>query len=542
MLNLLTEPLIRCDQSSGGRVEVTLPQVYAALMADEVGAFPALRPHQRHAWHAFLVQLGAMAMHRAGLEELPGTAGGWAGLLRGLTPDWPDDEPWQLVDHDIKKPAFMQPPAWTSEREQDYKTTVTTPDDLDMLVTSKNHDLKAEVAEQAHTDDWIFALVTLQTMEGYAGAGNHGISRMNSGFGNRPAFSLAPSGGGPGVHVRRDIRALLEFRPAILDGNPHYPEVGGITFLWTLPWDGTQSELMQPNRLDPLYIEVCRRIRLRLDSGGRLYGLRATSRVGRTESRSLKGRTGDPWTPSNNKRDGVPLTLSAGGFNYKRVSDYLVSEDWGRSPLLRPTSQELRSPDPMQLVARAMVRGNGKTEGYYERMVEIGHKGSRTKSAMLGGAGYQELGEISKTRIQEVGKIQDILRHSVATFAARGNSDRQAHRNGRPSPNDLARHWVDRLDEIVDATFFDDLQIEFEETDDVERRRIHDRWLLNDEDQDGIVNHARALLGVATESLPCPAIYRYKARVSAEGLFEGRLRGNGGFPDLFRNFNQEDPE
>ena len=63
MFNLLTEPLIRIDTSRRGRIDASLPEVYAALMADEVEAFLALRPHQHHAWHAFLVQLGAMAMH-----------------------------------------------------------------------------------------------------------------------------------------------------------------------------------------------------------------------------------------------------------------------------------------------------------------------------------------------------------------------------------------------------------------------------------------------------------------------------------------------
>ena len=167
-----------------------------------------------------------------------------------------------MVD-DIGKPAFMQPPASSTEREKDYKNAVSTPDALDMLVTSKNHDLKAEVAEQAHTDDWIFALVTLQTMEGFGGAGNYGISRMNGGLGNRPALSLAPIVGGPGAHVRRDIRALLEFRPEILDKHQHYPESGGVTLLWTLPWDGAATETRAVSILDPLYIEVCRRVRLR---------------------------------------------------------------------------------------------------------------------------------------------------------------------------------------------------------------------------------------------------------------------------------------
>ena len=69
MYNILTDQLIRTDTSGGSRVEASLPEVYAALMVNEVEAFPTLRPHQRHAWHAFLVQLGAMAMHEAGLSD-----------------------------------------------------------------------------------------------------------------------------------------------------------------------------------------------------------------------------------------------------------------------------------------------------------------------------------------------------------------------------------------------------------------------------------------------------------------------------------------
>ena len=203
-----------------------------------------MRPHQRHAWHAFLVQLGAMAMHRVGLDTPPSDAAEWRRIIRALTKDWTDDEPWQLVVNDITKPAFMQPPARSKEREQDYKSAVSTPDELDMLVTSKNHDLKAEVAEQASPDDWTCALSTLQTMEGFGGAGNYGISRMNGGLGSRPAFSLAPVSQSPGAHVRRDIIALLEYRQELLDNNPQYPADGGEALLWTLPWDGTAPEVL----------------------------------------------------------------------------------------------------------------------------------------------------------------------------------------------------------------------------------------------------------------------------------------------------------
>ena len=526
MLNILTESLIRFDQSGGGRTAASLPKVYAALMADDVTAFPALRPHQRHAWHAFLSQLGAIAMHRAGLDTPPDDANEWATLLRTLTPDHPGDEPWHLVVDDITRPAFMQPPARTKEREKDYKSGVTTPDELDMLVTSKNHDLKSAVAAQANVDDWIFALITLQTMEGFSGARNYGISRMNGGLGNRPAFSLSPSLQGPGAHVRRDIIALLEHRPTLLAEHPMIE--GGSALLWTIPWDGTPTETLLLNRLDPLYIEVCRRTRLSSDTEGNLLVIRATSRAARIDGKTLKGRTGDPWTPINTKRDGLPLTLGGGGFNYKRVTEYLTSADWDRPALLKPTQSEQGSSDTMWLVARAMVRGQGKTEGYHERSIRIGHK---VKTAMMRSDGTRELGDLSKSRIEQVGKVQRILSHAIQVFAARGDSDKVS-----PEHRNLTRSWLNRLDELVDAHFFDDLQTEFE-AEASERKRIRNTWLTND--KDGVVDHARALLYDAEDTLPCPAIHRYKARVNAEGLFEGRIRGNNGLPFLFDQANGE---
>ncbi len=99
--------------------------------------------------------------------------------------------------------------------------------------------------------------------------------------------------------------------------------------------------------------------------------------------------------------------------------------------------------------------------------------------------------------------------------------------------------WRDRLDAIIDTRFFDDLQTEFEEPDPSERERIRDRWLLNDEDPSGVINHAWALLSEAIDSLPCRAIHYYKARESAEGLFEGRIRGSNGFPHLFNRPQRE---
>ena len=515
MYNILTEPIIRYDTADGKRIAASLPEVYAALVTDVVNAFPALRPHQRHAWHAFLVQLGTMAMHRAEVDTPPQTAEEWTGLIRGLTPDHPDDEPWQLVVDDITKPAFMQPPARSADKVAEYQSPVITPDELDILVTSKNHDLKVSVAALSSVDDWIFALITLQTMDGYPGPGNYGISRMNGGLGSRPSFTLAPSGG-PGMHLRRDIIFLLEWQDSLVDLSPTQP--GGICLLWNIPWDGTPSEAVTLNRLDHLYIEVCRRVRLHSDAIGNISAVKTSSKAARIESKALNGQTGDPWTPINTKEN-KSLTLANGGFTYNRVVDYLTSGDW-QPPILLPATQGEQAPESKtQLVARAMVRGQGKTEGYYERIIPLRQ---RTVGAFGRAGGTQDLGGVARSRIEKIRTVQRILSHAIQVFIARGKDDDLS-----PEVRRLARPWLGRLDEKVDARFFEDLQDEFEIDGQSERREKNLEW------QQWLVSEARNTLQLALDSLPCPAIHRYRARVRAEGLFEGRIRGNGGLPEIF---------
>src|SRR5690606_11832231 len=123
-----------------GRIsEGSLFAVFAALARGEADSFPALRPHQREPWHAFCVQVAAMALIRAGEHAMPGAEEDWRRLLIGLTPDWPEGEAWSLVVEDWTKPALLQPPVVRPTDAKDYKNRLTTPDALDMLVTAKNH-------------------------------------------------------------------------------------------------------------------------------------------------------------------------------------------------------------------------------------------------------------------------------------------------------------------------------------------------------------------------------------------------------------------
>ena len=528
MHNTLEEKLVCVDHSAKERVKASLPEVYATLMADEVDAFPALRSHQRHAWHAFLVQLGAIAMHNAGISDPPEDADQWHRIIRALTKDeFPDDEPWSLVVEDITKPAFMQPPAPHPSKQSDYKNTVTTPDALDMLVTSKNHDLKSSIAAQANPDDWIFALISLQTMQGFSGNKNYGISRMNGGMGSRPAFGITPSERF-GAHVKRDMMVLLECRHSLVEELQLQKK--GHSLVWTLPWDGAPAEALLLDSMDPFYLEVCRRIRLCQDDGENVYAISAPSNAARMESKALKGITGDPWTPINLK-EGKCLTLASGGFTYRRTAEYLFSSNWQRPVLSLPTDEEIRSHKTMNLVARGMVRGQGKTEGYYERTIPIRKK---LGAAMQRRDGIKDIGQIADDRLEQVAGIQRILSHSIQTFLARGDSEQ-----GSPEHRRLARPWLTKLDEIVDTRFFEDLQDEFEVDDLEKRERIRNEWLLDDKDGSSIINHARSILSQAVDSLPCPSIHRLKARSRAEGLFEGRIRGNNGLPFLFQDEGDE---
>ena len=144
MNNLLVDPLIRVRRRAGAIDTLSLPELYAALAADGVAAFPALRPHQRHAWHAFLAQLAVIAIHRGGGTRFPDTASEWRTLLRSLTRVFEHDEPWHLIAADPARPAFMQCPALGGLGA--YRTVKATPDDLDLLITSRNHERKLVAA------------------------------------------------------------------------------------------------------------------------------------------------------------------------------------------------------------------------------------------------------------------------------------------------------------------------------------------------------------------------------------------------------------
>ena len=517
MYNLLRDPLVRVRLGGGGTMAMSLPGVYDALSSDQVSDYPALRPHQRHAWHAFLAQLGVIALHRAGHQTLPAGRLDWEALLRGLTPEFSDDEPWRLVVDNAALPAFMQCPAPSGLAE--YRRRTSTADDLDLLVTAKNHDVKTSVASAGKPDDWLFALVDLQTMSGFLGAGNYGIARMNGGFSARPCLGLAPADGGLGSHLFSDIGRMLSGRPRLLERyEMYFDPTGGLALTWLEPWDGTQA--LDLRTLDPYFIEICRRVRL-VRTNGKIAARTAGSKMARIAAKAAKGNLGDFWTPVS--MEGKALSLTSAGFRYDRLYNLIFRSGEFRLPAAMQVGSTAGG--RWRLVARGVAGGQGKTDGYYQRTdISIAPK---VASSLFGGADRDTLAQIAAAQLEEIQEVQRALRLGIGVAAS----------GGRPAADVDATHWaladpyMHRLDSVADSEYFAVLEKRFLASGDAERDRIRAGFARR------MIASASDLLDEAIGAVPCPAIRRHRSRVRAHSIFWQRLRTRQGVfsdqPEIF---------
>lgn len=513
--NLLDEGIIRWRCVARGELHrSSLPALLAGMVADEVRDFPALRPHQRHPWHAFLAQLAAIALHRAGRDAPWTDAADWRTALLALTPGDDDGAAWCLVSPP-ERPALLQPPV-PGECVADWKNVLRAADELDMLVTSRNHDLKAARAGRSDPDDWLFALVSLQTQEGFLGAGNYGISRMNGGFASRPGVSVAPVGAW-GARWLADVQTLLAQRNVIAEQQGYVLDNGHV-LLWLLPWAGNES--LDMLSLDPLYIEICRRVRL--TAGGDRLGARITgSKAARISSKQRNGITGDPWTPVD-VAQGKALTVSGAGFEYKLVTELLTGGRFTQGAAWRLDGWPRDA--NVQLIAQAAVRGQGKTEGYHERRIPISPK----LRSRLAGPQRVAVADIAKQRIAAIAAMRKLLWSALVVLFANGDGEDRSDSN-----SDKAGRFARTFEQGEDSRFFDELSAEAE-AEDEERPALRVQWLLS------VVERAEGVLEQAFEAGPRSSIQRYKARAAALNRFHGAVRGpKPVLPDLAEHYARQ---
>lgn len=458
MINLLTSPILTVRTKSGDEIRLSLPPLIVACLNDEVVSLPKAAAHQADAVLAALAMLAAAAAFRAGWswDDLPRDPEAWGAALMLLTGG--DAGPWDVMNEDMAKAAFLQSPVkgapkWEREAH---------PDDLDRLVSSKNHELKrGRVSAGDDPEVWIYALISLQTCSGYSGSGNNGIARMNGGYGSRPFVYLTPSRRFD-HSFSRCLRQMLRRRTQLVRQHPHFAQGGDLAAVWIREWDG-KTQLL-PSQLDPFFVEICRLVRLARGPDGMIYALRATTEAKRINTgdkqSDLKGDIGDPFAPFDRENGGM-LTVQETGFDYVLATRLLTGglrEDKSqryRHSLLQDLDLDAGDRGEMILHMSVTAGGQGKTAGWHERDIILPEQAVDLLAALYGGAGDGaadgfDLRQRSEDMIRDAGTVRNKLRFALTVL----------FQNGRDKISDKhdsvkwREDWLRRYDARLDDLFF----------------------------------------------------------------------------------------
>ena len=502
--NLLDEALLSV-RINGHDIKQTLPGLLASLSDTQNDVtLTRLQAHQQHGVFAFLVQLAALAMLRTQASDRPIDEQRWRKMLIATAnADGAGEEAYALVVNDLSKPAFFQPPipSGTLTEYTDASEYISGP--LDVLVTSKGVDVKGQRIETPNAEDWVYALIVLQTMEGFSGRGNHGIARMNGGYGSRPCVSFADNYGFSQRFVRDLFRLTDCGARSDLINTHHYTMNGSLGLIWCKGWDG-ESQLSFDD-LDPYFIEICRRIRMQQLVDGKLIVYRGINNNSRIVAGESKGYTGDPWTPVSRgaKTAGQALSVSETGFHYARVQGLMFSADWNHGIASIAGQDGL---DRLWL-GQVLVRGQGTTGGYHERWVYMPQK---VRRRFTNTEQREQLGNRSRAWVDLAAKARkDILKPALLTLI-------QGAPEKRKLDDKRADGYLKRLEMLVDSIFFP-LLFEHADTPAELADKVFEKELTR---------LIYRLFDEAMISLPVPNARRWRAEAEAYRVLQGAIYNN----------------
>jgi len=355
-----------------------------------------------------------------------------------------------------------------------------TPDQIDILETGRNHDLKGSRILDASLDDWLFALVTLQTSGGSDGLGSYNVSRMNKGYVSRVFLGIRSQPLTPGRAFIRDLQVLLENGVE----TEHQQDKSGL--LWLEPWDGKSK--LSFERLRPLYIEVCRRIRLSSDQNGELLAVLDSSKGTRIQADALKGVTGDPWAPVLADRS-ASWGISASGFGYRQMTKLLTPTLVDLPLLAQPLPIDGTS--GVVLHACGLTRGQGTTEGFHERIIDVPPKSVRRFNNP---AGKDRIAEVATSRMHEAGDAKRITRHALMCLYQGG---------------------------LINNSFFDEtfwIQVGIDNPSGEQSEQFGREWRVR------LRELSRLTLKIAAQSMPRSRMKQWQAMARSNALLEGRMR------------------
>ena len=478
---------------------------------------------QAPAWERGTEDSGLADEHKAELAIGGSQAGAWEPAKSGTLEPPNYDCAWTLVVDDVTQPAFMQAPV---PKKADFsafhptKPKAKSADQMDLLVISRNHDVKFTRISNKDVESWVYALVSLQTMTCYLGVGQYGIARSSGGTGCRPRvgleFSLRI-----GVQWTREVRILLGYRHKILFGPWKYSDTG-IVLTWVPFWNLSTSISIES--LDPFFIEISRAIRL-VRYENKIYALSANSGpmvLAKSIRESLNGRLGDPWIPINITKESA-LNVLAEGFTPKRLRELIFLKN-GEESIYEPSfMQESYSEDSgsCYFYASALARRgkNSNTEGFHVGHVYIP---SKTRPRLFrSGPERDRLARLSEDAIFDAGQMQNrVLKVALFSFLEGGQNidkidweKREVKEWWKTTEKQFSEEWS--------SNYFPWLWT-MAEQEDADAARLE--WLK------ALRDKAKTVLDDAIARYPARSGRRYRSRVKAEGMFAGCLYKK--FPEL----------
>jgi len=511
MHDLLKDPLIGIRTSQGTQ-HVSLPGLLATLSAGRIESYTGLRAHQADPWHVFLVQLAASIQARHPTDVLPDETDYWRNGLLDLADGV--GEAWHLVVEDVTKPAFLQHPwiGWdqeaadygvrTSRGKTVFDAKAIRPDELDVLVTAKNHDVKMARIGAQSPEAWLYALLLLQTTSGFLGQGNYGIVRMNGGFASRSVMAWARSPE-PASRFVDEVNALRHLRSSVCR-DFHYVQ-RGIVLTWLAPWyrDDHHVDLCQ---LEPWFVEAARPIRLYAQADGSVFALGATSEARQIGPKTIdSGDVGDPWTPINvrdKKKGRSALTLSADGFTPQRMTDLLFKQGFELTPLQEPQAGDR----PGCFIASCLARGQGTTAGFHRVEIPVPAK---ARIALFNRETRDTLGHLAQNLLKDAKDVQGALATALTILMEGGPEKADFERAEgwiKAARVQFGRQW--------EHHFFPTLWRGAEESHDAVRLE----W------QQRLVDAGQALLNDAGSCLPLPTNRRWRALTQSQRVWMGTLK------------------
>jgi CRISPR system Cascade subunit CasA len=264
--------------------------------------------------------------------------------------------------------------------------------------------------------------------------------------------------------------------------------------------------------LDPLFVEVCRRVRL-VSRNSVILAMGARSKAARTDwPKAMNGITGDPWAPIERSTNKV-LSVSGSGFTYRKMVEYLDPKLYSQPPLAIPDSTDANH--GLVISAVALARGQGKTDGFHERHIPV----PKPVVPLLARGGIDVFARLGRSRAKMVGDFTRKVLRPALFLAFQGGPDKIDF--GKPTTGPEVEPWMRAFDRRIDRVFFDFLfeALEARESGNPgEEARVQLGW------EREVLGNGRQTLEQCLEAAPRRAMVRHRAIARARILFEGSWR------------------